>query len=169
MRCGGGGRRQALELIKLVLDQPGDRPVFHGGEKFAYAIKQYLCSSLFSNLLESPFPAVFETCMDIFAALVARFSDHLKTELGVFFNDVFFRVLEVRRPASASARGPARWPPPPLPPSRTAQHRPASGVVRLPLMSVRPLLSPPLGSELRLPPQGDRPGDGLQPVWPDAV
>eukprot|EP01051_Picozoa_sp_SAG22_P015747 SAG22_NODE_2106_length_3005_cov_1.999656_2_plen_246_part_00 len=32
--------------------------------------------------------------MDIFACLVERFADHLKTELGIFFNDVFFRVLE---------------------------------------------------------------------------
>lgn len=85
-------RMQALLLIKLALDQAG--PIFHGGEKFAYAIKQYLCLSLFRNCLQSPFATVFETCMEIFACLVERFADHLKTELGVFFNDVFFRVLE---------------------------------------------------------------------------
>eukprot|EP01052_Picozoa_sp_SAG31_P030726 SAG31_NODE_3177_length_4584_cov_10.428999_2_plen_1047_part_00 len=84
----------ALELIKLVLNQPGERRIFHCSEKFVYAIKQYLCSSLFSNCLQSPFPSVFQICMEIFCSLVERFSDHLKTELGVFFKDVFFRILE---------------------------------------------------------------------------
>ena len=44
----------ALELLKVLLENAG--PVFCGSERFAGAIKQYLCLSLLKNAA-SPVPA----------------------------------------------------------------------------------------------------------------
>lgn len=82
---------QALTLIQSLLETAG--PAFRSGEKFSYAIKQYLCASLFKNC-HSPFDSVFKVSMAIFDNLVVNFIDHLKTELQVFFENIFFRFLE---------------------------------------------------------------------------
>eukprot|EP01043_Picozoa_sp_COSAG02_P012266 COSAG02_NODE_471_length_21662_cov_70.510040_18_plen_1581_part_00 len=82
---------QALSLIQSVLETAG--PAFRSAEKFAYAIKQYLCLSLLKNCV-SPFDSVFEISLAIFDNLVVNFIDHLKTELQVFFENIFFRFLE---------------------------------------------------------------------------
>ena len=78
-------------LIKSVLETAG--PAFRGGEKFSYAIKQYLCLSLLKNSL-SPFDDVFKISMEIFDNLVLHFIDHLKGELSQFFDNIFFRFIE---------------------------------------------------------------------------
>ena len=82
---------QALRLIQSVLETSG--PAFRSGEKFAYAIKQYLCLSLLKNCV-SPFESVFEISLAVFDNLMVNFIDHLKTELQVFFENIFFRFLE---------------------------------------------------------------------------
>ena len=82
---------KALELIMHVLNSSG--AVFQTGEKFIYAVKEYLSLSLLKNCV-SGVPSVFHTSVDIFSFLVQHFVDHLKTELGVFFNNIFFRFLE---------------------------------------------------------------------------
>ena len=82
---------QALQLIKGVLEKAG--AVFMNGDKFAYAIKQYLCLSLLKNCV-SQFEYVYRISLEIFYHLIEHFIDHLKTELGVFFINIFFRFLE---------------------------------------------------------------------------
>jgi hypothetical protein len=70
----------ALELLKVLLENAG--PVFCGSERFAGAIKQYLCLSLLKNAA-SPVPAaqvllllLLHACMHACVlAFVARYHE----------------------------------------------------------------------------------------------
>eukprot|EP00736_Rhodelphis_marinus_P010036 Rmarinus@m.1675 len=80
-----------LELLQSILQTSGH--AFRNSEKFIYAIRQYLCHSLLYNCV-SVYDEVFAISLNIFEYLLHNFQDHLKNEIGVFFNNIFFRFLE---------------------------------------------------------------------------
>lgn len=84
-------RMLSLELILSILDNSG--PVFRSSESFIAAIKQYLCLSLLKNCV-SPISSIFRLSLSIFLMLISHFKDHLKSEIGIFFTNVFLRILE---------------------------------------------------------------------------
>eukprot|EP00741_Cyanophora_paradoxa_P005196 tig00000852_g5036.t1 len=81
----------SLELLQTVLENAG--PTFRSGEKFIQAVKQYLVLSLLKNCVYN-IPQVFQLSLSIFQALLTHFKEHLKTEVGVFFTNIFLRILE---------------------------------------------------------------------------
>ena len=44
----------------------------------------------------STVPRVFHLSLSLFSSLIAHFKNHLKNEIGVFFEKIFLRILEVR-------------------------------------------------------------------------
>ena len=58
-----------------------------------YVIRHYLCVSLLGNCT-SHIGQVTDLSLQIFVALMEGFKDHLKSELEVFFTNVFLRILE---------------------------------------------------------------------------
>ena len=81
----------SLELILHVLQHSG--PAFRTGEKFIFAIRQYLCVSLLSNCT-SNLGQVTGLGLQVFGALLEGFKEHLKSELEVFLSNIFIRILE---------------------------------------------------------------------------
>mmetsp|Transcript_25861 Transcript_25861/g.43279 ORF Transcript_25861/g.43279 Transcript_25861/m.43279 type:complete len:1714 (+) Transcript_25861:76-5217(+) len=85
----------SLELLQSVLENSVqvNNSVFRNNERFIQAIKQYLCVSLLKNCVYA-IPSVFQLCLNLFQILTAHFKDHLKTEVGVFFTNIFLKILE---------------------------------------------------------------------------
>ena len=81
----------SLQLLFSIIQTSG--PNFRSGEKFIWAIRQYLCLSLLKNGV-SPIASVLQLSLDIFIALLVFFKDHLKSEIGVFFSNMLLRILE---------------------------------------------------------------------------
>ena len=81
----------SLQLLFSIIQNSG--PTFRSGEKFIWAIRQYLCLSLLKNAI-SPIASVLQLSLDIFIALLVFFKDHLKSEIGVFFSNILLRILE---------------------------------------------------------------------------
>ena len=81
----------SLQLLYSIIASSGER--FRGGEKFVWAIRQYLCLSLLKNGV-SPIPAILQLSLDIFVTLIKYFKAHLKSEIGVFFSNILLRILE---------------------------------------------------------------------------
>lgn len=81
----------SLELILHILQRSG--PAFRSGEKFIYAIKQYLCVSLLGNCT-SPIAQVTTLSLQIFVSLLNGFKEHLKQELEIFVGSIFLKILE---------------------------------------------------------------------------
>ncbi len=81
----------SLELILHILELSG--PAFRSGDKFIFAIRQYLCVSLINNCT-SQITQVTGLSLQVFIALLNGFKDHLKAELEVFMTNIFFRLLE---------------------------------------------------------------------------
>ena len=81
----------SLELILHVLQHSG--PAFRNGERFIFAVRNYLCVSLLRNCT-SPITQVTGLSLQIFVALMEGFKDHLKGELEVFVTNIFLRILE---------------------------------------------------------------------------
>jgi len=81
----------SLQLLFSIIQTSG--PNFRSGEKFIWAIRQYLCLSLLKNGV-SPIASVLQLSLDIFIALLVFFKDHLKSEIGVFFSNILLRILE---------------------------------------------------------------------------
>lgn len=81
----------SLELILHILQRSG--PAFRSGEKFVYAIKQYLCVSLLGNCT-SPIAQVTTLSLQIFVSLLNGFKEHLKQELEIFVGSIFLKILE---------------------------------------------------------------------------
>ena len=81
----------SLQLLFSIIQTSG--PHFRSGEKFIWAIRQYLCLSLLKNGV-SPIASVLQLSLDIFIALLVFFKDHLKSEIGVFFSNILLRILE---------------------------------------------------------------------------
>ena len=81
----------SLELILHILEHSG--PAFRSGDKFIFAIKQYLCVSLIGNCT-SQVTQVTGLSLQVFVALLNGFKDHLKAELEVFITNILLRLLE---------------------------------------------------------------------------
>ena len=80
-----------MELILHILQNSGN--AFRTGEKFIYAIRNYLCVSLLGNCT-SQVTQIVGLSLHIFAALMDGFKDHLKAEMEVFISTIFLRILE---------------------------------------------------------------------------
>ena len=81
----------SLELLQAVLEYSG--PAFCTGEKFIYAVQNYLCVSLLKNCMSSNTQVAYFS-LKIFLILVQKFKAHLKSEIEVFMSNIFLRVLE---------------------------------------------------------------------------
>jgi brefeldin A-inhibited guanine nucleotide-exchange protein len=81
----------SLELILAMLENSG--PAFCSGERFIFAIQNYLCVSLLKNCISS-YMAVAQLGLKIFLVLVYKFKNHLKEEIEVFISKIFLIVLE---------------------------------------------------------------------------
>jgi brefeldin A-inhibited guanine nucleotide-exchange protein len=84
-------RTLSLELILNILQNSG--PAFRTGDKFIYAIRQYLCVSLLTNCT-SQVAQITGLSLQIFVVVMANFKDHLKSELEVFVSTIFLKILE---------------------------------------------------------------------------
>ena len=74
----------SLQLLHSIIQDAGVK--FRSGEKFVWAVRQYLCVSLLKNGV-SPIASILSSSLDIFVALVRFFKDQLKSEIGVFFSN----------------------------------------------------------------------------------
>jgi brefeldin A-inhibited guanine nucleotide-exchange protein len=81
----------SLELILHMLQQCG--PAFKNGERFIYAVRRHLCVSLLGNCT-SQVAQVTGLSLQIFVILMQSFKEHLKSELEVFVQNIFLRILE---------------------------------------------------------------------------
>lgn len=81
----------SLELLQMVLEYSG--PAFCTGEKFIYAVQNYLCVSLLKNCMSTNTKVAYFS-QKIFLNLVYKFKSHLKSEIEVFMSNIFLRVLE---------------------------------------------------------------------------
>ena len=81
----------SLELILHMLNHSGS--AFRSGERFVYAIRNYLCVSLLGNCT-SQVTQITTLSLQIFVALMDGFKKHLKNELEVFVTNIFLRILE---------------------------------------------------------------------------
>jgi brefeldin A-inhibited guanine nucleotide-exchange protein len=81
----------SLQLLYTIILKSG--PGFRSGEKFIWAIRQYLCLSLLKNGV-STIPSILQLSLDIFVTLIKFFKEHLKSEIGVFFSNILLRILE---------------------------------------------------------------------------
>jgi brefeldin A-inhibited guanine nucleotide-exchange protein len=84
-------KRLSLELVLGMLQNCG--PVFRSSISFINEIKKLLCISLIKNSVSS-IPKIFGLSLRIFVMLITNFKDHLKTEIGVFIEQIFLRILE---------------------------------------------------------------------------
>eukprot|EP00928_Gymnodinium_smaydae_P017978 TRINITY_DN16856_c0_g1_i1.p1 TRINITY_DN16856_c0_g1~~TRINITY_DN16856_c0_g1_i1.p1 ORF type:complete len:1849 (-),score=514.47 TRINITY_DN16856_c0_g1_i1:74-5620(-) len=84
-------KRLALELILNMLQNCG--PVFRASEPFVAVLKEHLCASLIKNSVSS-IPKIFGLSLQIFVTLISGFKEHLRTETGVFIEQIFLRILE---------------------------------------------------------------------------
>lgn len=83
----------SLELLRNVINNSG--PAFRSGDRFIYALRQYLSPSLLTNCM-SNYAEVMDVSFDIFEMLLRRdtLRPLLKTELCALFDTVIFRFLE---------------------------------------------------------------------------
>ena len=81
----------SLQLLFSIIQNSGQK--FRSGEKFIWAIRQYLCVSLLKNGV-SPIASILQMSLDIFVTVIRFFKDHLKSEIGVFFSNILLRILE---------------------------------------------------------------------------
>jgi len=84
-------KRLALELVLSMLQNCG--PVFRSSEPFIGVLKNHLCHSLIKNSVSS-IPRIFGLSLQIFVMLITNFKEHLRTEIGVFIEQIFLRILE---------------------------------------------------------------------------
>lgn len=91
----------SLELLRSLVNDSG--PAFRTGERFIYALRQYLAPSLLANSVSSAMPVV-DISLDIFELLLRKetLRPLLKTEIGAVFQTVIFRFME------SQTAGPAR-------------------------------------------------------------
>lgn len=81
----------SLELIHHLLKNCGS--AFRAGDKFIYAIRNFLCVSLLNNCT-SHVAQVTGLSLQIFILLMQTFKEHLKSEVEVFVSTIFLRILE---------------------------------------------------------------------------
>lgn len=94
-------KQLSLELLRNVISNSG--PAFRSGDRFIYALRQYLCRSLLINCMWNS-PEVMDVSFDIFELLLRKdtLRPLLKTEIGALFDTVVFRFLE--SPTAGSMR-----------------------------------------------------------------
>ena len=80
----------SLEQIFAVIENPGHN--LSSRKEFIDIIKNNLCESLLANSVSSD-KIVFELSLSIFVALLNNFKEHLKTEIGLFLEQVFLKIL----------------------------------------------------------------------------
>ena len=83
---------EALELLLGQLETSGNS--FRMGDKFIFAIKNYLCDSLIRNISLVGPTLVVNLSLRIFVALITHFKDNLKSEIEVFISSMFLPILE---------------------------------------------------------------------------
>merc|ERR1719203_2579445 len=81
----------ALELIHAMLANSG--PVLRSSERFIGVMKKLLCHALVQNSV-SAIPKIFGLALNIFVILITNFKEHLRSEIGVFIELIFLRILE---------------------------------------------------------------------------
>lgn len=83
----------SLELLRNVISNSG--PAFRSGDRFIYALRQYLSPSLLTNCM-SNYAEVMDVSFDTFEMLLRRdtLRPLLKTEICALFDTVIFRFLE---------------------------------------------------------------------------
>mmetsp|Transcript_86464 Transcript_86464/g.222718 ORF Transcript_86464/g.222718 Transcript_86464/m.222718 type:complete len:1855 (+) Transcript_86464:120-5684(+) len=84
-------KKMALELVLSMLQNCG--PVFRSSDPFITVLKKLLCNSLIKNSVCS-IPKIFGLSFNIFVVLITSFKEHLRTEIGVFIEQIFLRILE---------------------------------------------------------------------------
>jgi len=84
-------KKMALELIHQLLSNCG--PVVKSNERFIGQLKKTLCPALVQNSV-SPVPKIFGLALSIFVILITNFKEHLRTEIGVFIEQILLRILE---------------------------------------------------------------------------
>lgn len=84
-------KRLSLELVLSMLQNCG--PVFRSSDRFIQVLKEQLCVSLIKNSV-SPMPKIFGLSLQIFVMLITNFKDNLKSEIGVFIEQIFLKILE---------------------------------------------------------------------------
>jgi len=81
----------SLELILAIFENCGT--AFRNGEKFIYAVQNFLCVSLVKNSMSNN-PRVAVLSLKVFLLLVYKFKQHLKAEIEVFVANVFLPALQ---------------------------------------------------------------------------
>ena len=81
----------SLQLILSVVQNAG--PVFRSNEMFISAVKQYLCVALSKNGVSNVCEVV-ELSLAIFLSLLMKFKTHLKSQIEIFFKEIFLNILE---------------------------------------------------------------------------
>ncbi|EAR83565.3 Sec7 domain protein (macronuclear) [Tetrahymena thermophila SB210] len=80
-----------LELILKVMDQAGS--VFLSRKEFVQAVQDKLVPSLLQNCLSTE-KSVYGLSFSIVANLIDNFRENLKTEISVFIENIFVKILE---------------------------------------------------------------------------
>jgi len=80
----------SLELLFSVLQGSGE--VFRNTPRFIALVKEELVMSLLKNSV-TPIEIIFRLSSQIFVNFVTNFKQHLKTEIGVFIDTVFLKIL----------------------------------------------------------------------------
>lgn len=83
----------SLELLRSLVNKSG--PAFRTGERFIYALRQYLAPSILANAMSSAMPVV-DVSLDIFELLLRKetLRPLLKAEIAAVFKAVIFRFVE---------------------------------------------------------------------------
>ena len=81
----------SLELLLSVLDDPGRELILC--DRFAYAVRQFLCVALLKNFTSSV-TRVVGLSLRLFVPIIRHFREGLKTELEAFVTNVFFVILD---------------------------------------------------------------------------
>lgn len=81
----------SLELLLHVMQNCGN--AFKTGDKFIFAVRNYLCVSLLGNCT-SPIAQVTGLSLQIFVSVMENFKDHLKSEIEVFISGILLKILE---------------------------------------------------------------------------
>ncbi len=82
----------SLGLLFSILDNPG--PTFCNSDTFLQLVRDHLVMSLVQNSVFTV-ESVFRLSSSIFVALIAHFKPHLKTEIGIFLDNFFLRILSM--------------------------------------------------------------------------
>uniref|UniRef100_A0A7I4C4X0 SEC7 domain-containing protein n=1 Tax=Physcomitrium patens TaxID=3218 RepID=A0A7I4C4X0_PHYPA len=82
----------SLELLQGCLESVNH--AFTTNFPFIELVKAYLCYALLRSCV-SPTAAVFQLAVNIFLIMMQRYRESLKAELGIFFNLIVLRSLEI--------------------------------------------------------------------------